>query len=103
MRWRIKPLTSSLDDSTRLHHHACSSSSSSSSLALLLLLPKKTLFFSQALKFLFGFCVHNGKKRKGKWFYNLLAPKYMFDLWHFEWKENEEKWFIKVFLLVSQG
>src|ERR1051325_6423006 len=102
MRGRIKPLTSSLDDSTRLHHHACSSSSSSSSLAPLLLLPKNPLFLSSSQVPLW-LCVHNGKKRKGKWFYNLLAPKSMFGSWHFEWKENEEKWFIKVFLLVSQG
>ena len=66
----------------------------------------KTLFFP--LCFYFWQCrKKNGKKTKEKGFYKVIfllaitISMFGFDMQ--EWKENEEKGFIMVFLLVSQG
>src|ERR1044072_7187502 len=59
-------------------------------------------FFSQTpsfpLKFLFWFCVHNGRKRKRKMVFitcfltSSLSCSCLALV--FEWKESEEKWFL---------
>ena len=100
MERKIKPLTSSLE---MIHGDATShallfffSPSSSSSF-------QNPLFFSLRPS-LACFPKWEEKERKLVFItYFLTSSKFYVWFWCFGWKENEKKWFIMVFLLVSQG